>query len=53
MHERENIKVVKINLSRVDEVDNECNLLFFPHNFAICAYGSVPAAHAKKLGNWR
>ena len=41
-----------INLSRVDEVDNEGNLLFFPHNIAICAYGSVPAVHAKKLGNW-
>jgi hypothetical protein len=42
----------KMNLSRINEVDNKRNLLFLPRDFAICAGRRVPAVHAKKLGNW-
>ena len=41
------------NLSRVNEVDNEGDLLLLSCDIAICAHRSVQAVHAKKLRNWR
>jgi hypothetical protein len=43
-----------IDLSRIDEVNNERNLLFPPRGFAIRACKSILTVHAKKLSHgWR
>ncbi len=52
MSER-NFNLDQNDLSRINKVDHEGNLLLLPRDFAICAHRSVPAVHAEKLGNRR